>query len=68
MADILLISKQKSKAVALLSSYFYVCQQLYPFILPMKKLSKANAAAAFFPTLPSPFICFANDDIVQSIT
>jgi hypothetical protein len=28
-------------------------------------LSKAKAAIAFFPTLPSPLLCFADDEIVQ---
>jgi hypothetical protein len=30
----------------------------------MMKLSKDKAAAAFFPTLPSPLLCFADDEIV----
>jgi hypothetical protein len=43
----------------LLSSYFYVCQQLLLFVLPMMKLSKSKAVAAFFPNSPlsSPLFC-----------
>jgi hypothetical protein len=36
----------------LLFSYFYVWQQLLLFVLPMMKLSKARAAAAFFQLSP----------------
>jgi hypothetical protein len=35
-----------------LSYYFYVWRQLLLFVLPMMKLSKAKAAAAFFPNSP----------------
>jgi hypothetical protein len=43
----------------LLSFYFYVCQQLLLFVLPMMKLSKAKVATAFFPNSPlsSPLFC-----------
>jgi hypothetical protein len=43
----------------LLSSYFYVWQQLLLFVLPMMKLSKAKAVAAFFPNSPlsPPLFC-----------